>query len=69
MEFCQTCGKNTSGVCSRKIFNRRFNSLSSLKKHNLSLAGPGSGSDGYENALYACINELVDVIIKHEKAE
>ena len=31
-------------------------------------AGGISGSDRYEDALYRCINELADVIIKHEKA-
>jgi len=30
--------------------------------------GGQSGSDKYEDALYTCINELADVIIKHRKA-
>jgi len=29
--------------------------------------GGQSGDDKYEEALYDCINELADVIIKHEK--
>jgi hypothetical protein len=30
--------------------------------------GGQSGDDKYEDALYDCINELADVIIKHESA-
>ena len=31
--------------------------------------GGNSGSDKYEDALYHCINDLVDLILKHEKAQ
>jgi len=48
-----------------------MNLLKDLNKLHDKWDGEGgkSGSDKYEDALYHCINDLADLILKHEKAQ